>query len=207
MSDASRPDPAAAYENLRRESAALLGLDPGGNLTALQAMQIDLASIIRMEIDAAQGAQLAGHEVDIGRLSVALGMLTKLLPQKSLEAETKLGFDGAREELARFLTARAEAIAAAKEREAAVEEHEVDRLRDEVAQLRGEPRSGVTASPAPARVTYLDNAVVDDPSPPAPLTPAQSAERIEKIMTRPRNEEWRNSYGAPFGIHSIPRNF
>jgi DNA-directed RNA polymerase specialized sigma54-like protein len=52
-----------------------------GDLTLTQGLQVDLASVLRLEIDALQGQRLAGQPVDLARLSTAFAMLQNLLPQ------------------------------------------------------------------------------------------------------------------------------
>jgi hypothetical protein len=216
MSDTPKADPSIAYENLRRESAALLDLDPAGDLTALQQMQIDLAAIIRMEIDSAQGQQLAGNEIDIGRLSVAVTMLGKLLPQRALEAEApKPDFPyDARAALAALI----EGQVAANEVTEATRVQELEREVSDLRELLARSRAG--AAPSAPAVTYVDAGAGDGPSPaPAPMgmdDPLERAkraesERIRAIASRPRLEEWRpyvgGGYSTGFGIHSIPKDF
>ena len=212
-------NPAVAFERLRAETATLLKLDLADDLPLTQSLQLDLVSLLRLEVGDLQGKVLAGDTVDLNRLAVAFGMLQKLLPPAELKVESsKPDFEGARQELERFLTARHDALEHAEERE-------VHRLRAEVARLRGEGTSEAArapgeasvagVAPAPARVAYIDAAVVGDPDPPAPppptppktLTPAQVAERIKAEATKPRDEPWRQSYSTPFGIHNIPRGW
>ena len=89
-------DPSAAYDRLRVETAEMLKLDVA-NLSLVEGLQLDLVSMLRLEVDGLQGAVLAGEQVDLGRLSTALGMLRQLLPEKSLVAspaaapETRFG--------------------------------------------------------------------------------------------------------------------
>jgi hypothetical protein len=72
-------DPRAVYEALHRSAAEMFGYS--GDLTLTQGLQVDLASVLRLEIDALQGQRLAGQAIDLARLSTAFLMLQKLLPQ------------------------------------------------------------------------------------------------------------------------------
>jgi hypothetical protein len=91
-------DPATAYDRLRTETAEMLKLNIA-DLSLVEGLQLDLVSMLRLEVDGLQGAVLAGGQVDLARLSTALGMLRQLLPEKSLVAspaaapETRLGPD------------------------------------------------------------------------------------------------------------------
>ena len=78
-------DPAAAYDRLRAETAEMFGYDLG-NLSLTQGLQLDLVSLLRLEVDTMQGQVLAGQVVDLTRLVAAHGMLQKLLPERALVA-------------------------------------------------------------------------------------------------------------------------
>jgi hypothetical protein len=230
MSDAPKADPSVAYQILHRESAALLGINPVGDLTALQAMQIDLVAILRMEIDAAQGAQLAGKEIDIGRLSVCVSMLGKLLPQRALEAEaSQQGVaDDARERLAHLIDSQAAAVAHEHARESEIEaEVAADFYRDAMRP----PAPARIGPPSPARVEYIDGACLDDrdePSTSAHVPPAVGVAATPSKRTgeaagasgaaspsppAPSSDrEWLSWYRSGAGdtgrgIHSIPKDF
>lgn len=52
MSDAcTRPDPAAAYEALRTTAAQMLGLDLANELTPTASLQVNLVSVLLLELD------------------------------------------------------------------------------------------------------------------------------------------------------------
>jgi hypothetical protein len=80
-------DPSAAYDRLRVETAEMLKLDVA-NLSLVEGLQLDLVSMLRLEVDGLQGSVLAGEQVDLDRLSTALAMLQKLLPAQALVAPT-----------------------------------------------------------------------------------------------------------------------
>jgi hypothetical protein len=106
----TEPDPAVVYERLKAETAQLLRIDVNG-ASLLENLQIDLVSLLRLQIDDLQGRVLNGEQVDLGRLSTAVAMLQKLLPQSLIAPAAGPDFSGAREELARLFEQRAEAIA------------------------------------------------------------------------------------------------
>jgi hypothetical protein len=82
MSDA---DPAKVYAKLRADAAKLLNLD-ANKMSALESMQCDLVSVLMLELDMLQGAQLAGRAIDISRVSDAVKILRSLLPAATTEA-------------------------------------------------------------------------------------------------------------------------
>jgi len=126
------PDPAAAYERLKIETASMLGLNTESS-SLLENLQLDLVSLLRLQIDDLQGKVLSGEQVDLNRLSTALGMLRQLLPVNSLVSQSAVthDFSGAREELLHFLDERANRIEALEVRES-------ERLRVQVASLTEE---------------------------------------------------------------------
>ena len=80
-------DPASTYAALRTETATLLKLDPD-SAGLVENLQIDLVALLRLEVDGLSGAALAGQQVDLRRLEVALGMLRQMLPAQALIAPT-----------------------------------------------------------------------------------------------------------------------
>ena len=78
-------NPSTAYARLRAETATMLKLD-AASLSLVGNLQLDLVSLLRLQVDELQGAALAGQTVDLDRLATALGMLQKLLPSQSLVA-------------------------------------------------------------------------------------------------------------------------
>ena len=79
-------DPAAAYATLKAETAKMLNLDVASS-SLLENLQVDLVSLLRLQIDDLQGKVLSGEQVDLNRLSTALGMLRTLLPEKALVSQ------------------------------------------------------------------------------------------------------------------------
>jgi hypothetical protein len=105
-------DPAAAtaYERLKVETAEMLGLNTD-SASLMESLQVDLVSLLRLQIDDLQGKVLNGEQVDLARLSTALTMLRQLLPEKALVAPAAgPDFSGAKEELLRMLDGRIEAL-------------------------------------------------------------------------------------------------
>jgi hypothetical protein len=68
---------------LRVETAQMLNLDIA-DLSLVAGLQLDLVSLLRLEVDGLQGSALAGEQIDLDRLSTALGMLRQLLPERAL---------------------------------------------------------------------------------------------------------------------------
>jgi hypothetical protein len=77
-------DPAGLYARLRAETARMLGFDLA-SLSLGEGLQLDLTSMLRLEIDTLQGACLAGQAIDLARLQAAFAMLQKLLPTSVTE--------------------------------------------------------------------------------------------------------------------------
>jgi hypothetical protein len=67
------------YERLRAKTANLLGFDLT-NLSALKALRLDRATLLRLELDRLQAQQAAGEAVDLNRIALASAQLEALLP-------------------------------------------------------------------------------------------------------------------------------
>ena len=76
-------DPAAAYARLRIETAEMLRLN-ANSASLVEGLQVDLVSLLRLQLDDLQGRVLSGEQVDLNRLSTALTMLRQLLPEKAV---------------------------------------------------------------------------------------------------------------------------
>ena len=72
-------DPAVAYERLKIETAGMLNLNVASS-SPLENLQVDLVSLLRLQIDDLQGKVLSGEQVDLNRLSTALNMLVSFCP-------------------------------------------------------------------------------------------------------------------------------
>ena len=183
------PDPAAAYEKLKIETAAMFNYDIA-NLSLTQGLQLDLVSLLRLEVDTMQGQVLAGESVDLQRLVAAHGMLQKMLPERALVARAPAAthdFAGAKKELAALLTQRASAIEARELKETA-------RLREQIAQLSEEnARLKAEQQPQPVPQKQPTNNVV-----PIDGTARANANRPPSHYLKdgqPR-EPWREGPGA-----------
>ena len=156
-------DPAAAYAALRDLTAAMFDYDLA-DLSLTQGLQIDLVSLLRLEVDTMQGKVLAGETVDLTRLVAAHGMLAKLLPERALVAPAPAAanhdFASAKEELDRFLVERAERLEAREIKESERLREENARLREEITQLRTQLRA--EQQPAPPSVRQPSNVVSID---------------------------------------------
>jgi hypothetical protein len=158
-------DPAAAYAALRDSTAAMFDYDLA-DLSLTQGLQIDLVSLLRLEVDTMQGKVLAGETVDLTRLVAAHGMLAKLLPERALVAPAPAAanpdFASAKEELNNFLIQRAAALEHCEQRESAQLREENARLREQViqmqAQIRATPQPAAPAVKPPSNVVPIDGA-------------------------------------------------
>jgi hypothetical protein len=150
--DTDTNDPAAQYKKLRAATVEMLGLGGENNLTPVQSLQIDLISVLLLEIDSLQGQQLAGQPIDMSRLATALSMLQKLMPPTSLSPTlSEPNFDGAAAEFARLIAQRATSLEARRD---FLHEQEIARLTALIAQKDEviERLSAATPPKAGARV-------------------------------------------------------
>jgi hypothetical protein len=198
-------DPAAAYRKLRDETASMLGL--GAELSMIENLQVDLLALLRLSVTDLQGAALAGQDIDLDRLSEALSLLLKLLPEAALQAQPVAppsdGDDGdTLEEFERLLTNIREAKAfeeASELDKARAELHkaraEIERITHENEQLKAAAQSAsAPASAAPS------------PQAPAPADPKRVVplHRSEGFRVGEGREPWRG-YVSENGIHTSAR--
>jgi hypothetical protein len=160
MSDDTNP--AAVYAKLRAEAARLLNLD-ADKMSPLESMHCDLVSVLMLELDMLQSAQLAGRVVDISRVADAVKILKSLLPAAATEAHPnhEAEFDGAAETFSALIRDGAAAIAAREDhllkQEVAEKDAEIARLREQleikisvIAALGGEPPPPPPPAPTPS---------------------------------------------------------
>jgi hypothetical protein len=184
----------------RREAAVLLGVDIE-HLSAADALRVDMVSALRLVIDSEQANVLAGSQADLGKLNVAVQSLIALLPGRELpqpERDDPHDPNDSRQRLwAMYSTMRERAASVGegydgKVRRVAELSAEVEQLRAELAQLKGE---APPASPLPMRLP--DNvAVLSRPAPKdAPVAaPAALSTRVNNSPSppaaRPAWEDW-----------------
>jgi hypothetical protein len=66
MSDPNiKADPSASYQLLRNETATMLKLGDVDALGLVEGLQLDLVSLLRLEVDGLEGQVLAGQPVDL----------------------------------------------------------------------------------------------------------------------------------------------
>ena len=92
------------YEKLRADTRRMFGFADEDTLTPEQSMRIDLAVVLRSEIDSIQGAQIAGRSIDVGRLSDAIKLLRQLMPQEQEQSDLKPDFAGAFDKLSAMMS-------------------------------------------------------------------------------------------------------
>jgi hypothetical protein len=82
-------DPQRAYERLQRETAQMLGFGAEPS-SGLKGLTVDAISLLRLEISDLAGAAVSGASVDLDRLTTALALLSRLLPEAALQAQPQL---------------------------------------------------------------------------------------------------------------------
>ena len=195
--------PAAAYEALRASTAEMLRLDPA-NLSLVEGLQLDLIALLRLTTSDMQGAAVSGGAVDLDRLSTALQMLQKLLPEKSLVAsaptpETRFG-PSARERLRKLIEKTVLTDGAAdREREAALmlKEEEMALAAAAFAAAGGDASGGGVLPPSPSRAPDHAVRALENLQPGAAAATADAQKRRDREHT-PSNpppgpkEPWRD---------------
>jgi hypothetical protein len=148
-------DPARDYEALRAETARMLGLDLAADLSPADGLRLDLCALLRLSLDALQGAALAGREVDLGKLQTCYAMLQKLLPQ-SVAAPLLREDHTARRRLAALWDSIAEVQDLDRDEKVTALEAEIAQLNQVIAEKNstiaalGGATVAAAASPAPA---------------------------------------------------------
>jgi hypothetical protein len=111
--------PKQLLDRMRKSTADLLGYDLTAKLTAAQSVRLDRAAVLRLELDDVQSRQLAGLPVDMAKFVVASEALERLVGGAPEQTTASHDFSGAKEELARLLERRAEALARRREHDEA----------------------------------------------------------------------------------------
>jgi hypothetical protein len=176
MSDS---DSAATYERLKAETAGMLNLSVASS-SLLENLQIDLVSLLRLEVDTLQGQVLAGDSVDLKRLETALDMLQKLLPAQALVAPAPAParrFDGNARERLKAMIEKTVMNDDSYARNMAVDPNKA--RADFEAQLQEAIEKYPNAFPPPPP----DAASADSPAPiePAPPEPAPQPPRLTDV--------------------------
>jgi hypothetical protein len=194
-------DPASTYTRLRAETAALLGVDPD-DLSKTEGLRLDITSLLLLEIDSLQGSILANEKVDLARLSTALAMLQKMLPQSLVAPvpdarkddtavlEVEAMIDG-------LLAARAQADA----------KRDADTMwREEMAAVAaaGGNVDLAAVSPAAADGDASDSGVLGSSPSRAPAAPLTAEQKMERANNQPppahylrgADESWRRHIDA-----------
>jgi hypothetical protein len=156
-------DPAATYESLRAETAKMLGL--AAALSPTEALRVDLTALLRLQLDALQGAALAGREIDLGKLQSCYAMLSKLLQAVEAAPPAVRESNAARIRLARLIEAQAE-----------VEQDEKDAEIAQLNQLLAEKTAALTALlGSPPAMASPESRPPPKASAPQPASPPPSA--------------------------------
>lgn len=177
------------YARLRAETAITLGLNLGA-LSPIQSLRLDLAVSLKLELDRIAAAQARGEPADLRALSSCSESLERLLRPAETASAPSHTPSAARlklQELLERASVEAEVIAAERTARFAALEDEVAQLKEALA------RAGAVSAPAAAAPSA---SVVPLRPDPAELAKAREAARIKEEMTKPRNEEWRQSSTA-----------
>jgi hypothetical protein len=186
----------------RREAAILLGVDIE-HLSAADSLRVDMISALRLVIDSEQASVLDGGSADLGKLNIAVQSLIALLPNRELpqpERDDPHDPDDPRERLwTIYKTMRDRAASAGQGYDGLQRENE--RLRAEIAQLKGETTvTNVTVEPTPAisepPTRLPDNVAVLSRAVPKG-TPVASSEPPQSPPTGPRAPWDDFLYGTP----------
>jgi hypothetical protein len=177
------------------------------NLSAVEALRLDTACALRLELDRSAAAQARGEGIDIKALTSAAEALERLLHPAEAPG-VKPRTDG-RERLKALIEATilaGPAKPSAETARLAELEAEVTRLRAELELARAGGAPPAAAPVAPDTAVSAEVVPLRQPPSPRTLSPTEVAERIDASMQR-KPEPWDNSYSTGRGIHSIPRNF
>jgi hypothetical protein len=142
-------------DRLRKETAELLGLDID-DLTATQSIRLDRAATLRLELDDIESRKLQGATFDAVKYIAVSEALERMLGgQPEQPSSDRDLFAGARDELERFLVARAQRIEARDQNRDAALREENARLTEENEKLKAELRARPRA-PQPNNVVAID---------------------------------------------------
>ena len=183
-------DRAELYERVRAASCKLLGFDDPEKLTDAQALQVDLATILRLTIDDMTGQVIAGKQVDVAKLTAASDALAKLAPTVAAPPESKYVGDPAKRLCEIILAAvrRAPQIGPIEVSEVP----EIDRIRGELADARAELAALRGTPQAPAQLALPAPDAIDPPSD-ANVTPLRAEPTKPggpKTYHGPNGETW-----------------
>jgi hypothetical protein len=148
-------DIAEFHKHLRASTAHLLGYDDANPLTAAQEIRVDRAVMLRLMIDDLQAKQMRGGPIDVRAFVTASEDLERMVGGHPEQTSTAPNFSGARDELERFLVARAQRIEARDQNRETALRDEIARLTEEneklKAELRARPRAPETNNVVPIR--------------------------------------------------------
>jgi hypothetical protein len=196
------------YARLRIETCAMLGFAGVEMLTPLQSLKLDVACVLRLELDRAAALQAKGEAVDIKALTVAAEALERLLRPAEVVVAGADQHSDAREAFEALMQGLVDANEVTEATRVQELEREVSDLREQLARSR----AGAAVPPAP---TTPSAEIVPLRPDPAEVAKAREAVRIKAEMTKPRDEPWRpfvdasgirTSHGN-FNVHGIPKNW
>ena len=185
-------------ERSAREACELLGLgNEPGRLCPADRLRVDLVSTLRLVIDHAGEAVLAGGAADLTRLVGAVDHLTKLLPKAATEPVSHRA-DPRKALLEMILQMRDRDEIADTAAEPSLRSR-IAELEAENAKLRAAARAAPGAAPVEAAPAAAANNVVSLPRAPAPAAPAAPAYNYDA------SNEWKAFVNSDGSIRSTPR--
>jgi hypothetical protein len=206
-------DQSRIYNSLRASTIALLGYGDVDTLSAAQEIRISRAISLRLIVDAAQAKQLRGEPIDVKAFVEASENLETMCGGDPGAPAAGHDFSRAREELARLLDGRAEAIERNMAREPEKFRRELEAKLARAIEKHGKPipdpakgigisytapaggdarREGVVPLPALEPAAAVSGGVpmliVPPPQPaPPPQRNETDLERLDRINAQPAN--------------------
>jgi hypothetical protein len=177
------------YEQLRRETATLLGFADADALTPSQDVRVSMTTGLRLELDRLQSMQLLGEPVDVGKLVEVGEQLEAAL--RPAQSQTARHGDGR----AKLEAMIANVVAAGEE----AEKTRVQELEAENAELREQlarTRAGAVPPPAAAPTAEV-----------VPLRPPQPPPNSDSEWLRWYRAGGDSGASTGCGIHQIPKTF
>lgn len=178
-------------ENLRKDTAKMLGIADLKTMTAAESVRLSRATTLRLEIDDIETRKLNDQHqpFDLKSYIAASEALERLVGGQPEQATPTDPFTGAREELARFFEGRANALERSRERDennkAASGAPPHNGSESEPLRIAGPadehspPAAAVPEGDEPpvnnVRTVYIDHAVLAEPLPPPAEHPLRSS--------------------------------
>jgi hypothetical protein len=184
-------DPDVLRERLRIETAKMLRIDDLETMTAADGVRFTRACMLRLELDDIEARKIHDQHqpFDAKAYVAASEALERMMGGQPEQTNLNHDFAGAREELSRFLVARAQRIEARDQNRDAALREENALLREENARLTAMLKAEPWPAPQPNNVVAIRDAN-------AALPPAHY------LRDGQRREDWQR--GPTFDVPSFP---